>query len=299
MYLFSECLPKDALRAYFGCHEHNQEHFDLKNFISICHSNSQQLHMLHVRSDSCSQSLPTWLNIVYENPSHVEIHHLGLLKSESSVRSIIDSWVSSGVDCFILVVDMQLQQSAKLVNFVRAFVEQEVNVEQPKKFMLLLHYPLSGDKPSYPALFLGNWQCAYLDGIGYTSSRMSVNNVFEAACFDDCALDEDKLLNALLPKAVQYVASQVPFYSRSPHPQSVNQDMQFTERLIKIESIMNRQIKGVPLAKLLCRNYLSMWTKDAIREMLHRSAIALRSAITHLAISTAIGNTFQHTFMLF
>ena len=194
---------------------------------------------------------------------------------------------------------MQLHCSSNLVNFIRTHIEQ-MDLAPTKKFLLLLHYPLSC-KPSYPALFLGNWQCAYLDGIGYrgvSSSHLSVNNVFEASCFY-CDLDANSLLAALLPKAVQYVASQVSFYSCSPHPQSVNQDMQFTERLGVIEALLKRQIKGSSLGKLLMKKYLSMWSKEAIREMLHRLAHGLKSGTTHLSLSTAVRSTFQHTFNKF
>jgi len=323
VFLQRDYLPKDILRAYFG-----QEHFHLKSLISKLTQSKLghrphdcQLYMLHVHSDLCAHSLPTWCgdghtirtpeeiifkskveSIVHENPSSIQIHHLDLLKSESSVRILIDSWASKEeVCCFILVVDMQLQCSSNLVNFIRAHIEQ-VSLAPTKQFLLLLHYPLSYKNPSYPALFLGNWQCAYLDGIGYhgvSSSILSVNNVFEAACFEECQLNADSLHAALLPKAAQYVASQVSYYSCSPYPQSVNQEMQFTERLIKIEAVLKRQLKGESLGKLLCKKYLSMWTENAIRDMLHRSAHGLKSGTTHLSLSTAVRSIFQHTFNRF
>ena len=309
----SENLPRDALRAYFGG---SQEHFNLKSLISKISQGNSHLWMLHVCSDSCAHSLPTWCgedehpaksheeaifkqivrSIVHENPSRVEIRHLDLLKSETSLRNTIESWaLKQEVDSFILVVNMQLHCSLNLVNYIRTHVEQ-MGLQPTKKFLLLLHYPLSC-KPSYPALFLGNWQCAYLDGIGYrgaSSSHLSTNNVFEAACFG-CDLNADSLLDALLPKAVQYIASQVSFYSCSPHPQSVNQDLQFTERLVKIEAVLMRQIKGKSLGKYLMEKYLTNWTIEAINEMLHHSAIGLISGTTHLSLSTAVRSTFQHT----
>jgi hypothetical protein len=236
-----------------------------------------QLYMLSVHSDSCAHSLPTWCggnrdimgshdrdvsklivkNIVYQDPTSVEIHHLDLLKSELSVRNVIDSWLSKDeVYYFILVVDMQLPSSSNLVNFIRSYVDQVILVPE-KMFLMLLHYPLSYGKSSYPALFLGNWQCFYLDGIGYRNScsHLSVNNVFKAACFQDCKLDAALLLDAVLPKAIQYVCSQVSFYSCSSNPRSVNQDMQFTDRLTKLESILNYKFEDCSLAMVLGEKY--------------------------------------------
>ena len=273
--------------------------------------------MINVHSDSCAHSLPTWCGgdkddvdgnvfktiveeIVHDDPSNVHIQHIDLLKSESSLRSTIELWASAEeVDFFVLVVDMQLQCSTNLVNFTRSSVEQ-LKLAPAKRFLLMLHYPLSCKTPSYPALFLGKWQCIYLDGIGYrgfTSSPLSINNIIMTG-LDQAVLDADMLLDALLPKTIQYVASQVPFYSRG-NSQSVNREMQFTERLRKIEAVLNRQIEGKSLGYLLCASYLGMWTKDAIREMLWRSAHGLKSGTTHLSLSSAIRSTFQYTFNKF
>ncbi|KAL7555253.1 hypothetical protein ACHAWF_018911 [Thalassiosira exigua] len=327
IYLQRHCLPKEMLRKYFG----GQEHFHLKSFISTLTRSSSlayapqvcQRYMLSVRSDLCPHSLPSWCgddrndartqeealfkakveSIVHEHPSDIEIHHLDMMKSESSVRGAINSWATTEeISCLMLVADMQLQSSPKLVNFVRAHIER-VKLSSMKKFFLLLHHPLSCETPSYPALFLGTWQCVYLDGIGHqgvSSSHLSINSVFEAACFDDCSLRADSMLDALLPKALQYVASQVSFYTRSSQPQSVNQrDTEFTERLVKLEGILKSPIKGESLGRIICQQYLNMWRQEAIQEMLQRSAHGLMSGTTHLSISSAVRSTFQHTFNKF
>jgi hypothetical protein len=319
--IYRECLPTIALHAYFGgC----QDHFHLKKLTSSFRYTQQdkQLYMISVRSDSCAHSLPTWSlrdrgtvetldeddlfeamvkKIVHEDPTQVVIQHLDLIKSEASLRGIIESWMSTERStCFILVVDMQLPSSSKLVNFVRTYVEQ-LSIPPSKKFLLLLHYPLSCSNPSYPSLFLG-WECVYFDGIGYrdaSSSHLSVNNVFEAACFGEVRLDTNMLVHALLSKATQYVSSQLSFYTCSTILGSVNHKMHFTERITKLESVLKSQINGMSLATLLSKKYLDMWTKDALRLMLLRAANGLHSGTTHLSLSSAIRSVLQHTFNRF
>ena len=276
--------------------------------------------MIFVHSDACSHSLPTWCqrndisgnnsdvytsivtNTVHDEPSAIEIFHLDLLKSEAALRVTLDNWVGNNVvSHYILVVDMQLQSSRNLVNFVRSLVEQ-MRLPTTKRFVLLLHYPLSVDKPSYPALFLGNWQCSYLDGVGYrdgSSSYLPVNNVFEAACFDGTQLNANRLLDALLPKAIQYVSSRCCFYSSSIDPRSVNQKMQYIERHSRLEAILECEISGKSLAMQLIEKYLRLWTTESLDQLLHRAAVGLKSGTTNLSLSTAVRSTFQHTFNKF
>jgi hypothetical protein len=238
-------------------------------------------------------------NVVHEDPSNVMINHLDLLKSEAALRNIIDSWCANGeVNCFILVVDMQHRASSNLSNFVRSYIE---HIELPtlKKFLLMLHYPLSVGRPNYPALFLGNWQCMYLDGIGYRDSlgQLSVNSIFEASCFNQ-QLNTNPL-DALLPKAIQYVASQCRFYSNSTHPASVNREMQFVDRHTNIEATLERILSGKSLASLLGEKYMGLWTKRVLDSILSNAAHGLQSNTTHLSLSTAIRSVFQHTFNKF
>lgn len=201
-------------------------------------------------------------SVVTEDASNVEIHHLDLLKSEASLRHTIDCWaLNEEVGCYILIVDMQLRSSSNLVNFVRSYIEQKT-LAPTKRFLLLLYYPLCTGKPSYPALFLGRWECIYLDGIGYrdaSSSILSVNNVFEAACFNQ-KLNASTLIEALLPKAIQYASSQCRFYSNSIYPDSVNHKMEFIMRHKKVEAILTQEVAGKSLGMLLGEKYISLWT---------------------------------------
>ena len=276
--------------------------------------------MISVHSDACSHGLPTWChdsdisginsdvyisivtNTVHDEASAVEIFHLDLLKSEAALRVTLDNWAENNdVSHYILVVDMQLQSSRNLVNFVRALVEQ-MGLSTAKRFVLLLHYPLSVNKSSYPALFLDNWNCSYLDGIGYRSgcsSYLPVNNVFEAACFEDIQLNANFLLDALLPKAIQYVSSRCCFYSSSTHPRSVNQKMQYIERHTRVEAILDRNINGKSLAMQLTEKYLRLWTTESLNHLIHRAAVGRKSGTTYLSLSTAVRSTFQHTFSKF
>ena len=271
-------MQTDALRIYFGG---SQDHFNLKNLLSrlALPSHKSQLYIISVHSDANSHGLPTWhsdmvgsnsvyesivTSIVTEDSSNVEIHHLDLLKSEASLRHTIDSWtLNEDVGCYILIVDMQLRSSSNLVNFVRSYIEQK-NLSPTKRFLILLHYPLSVGKSSYPALFLGRWECIYLDGIGYrdaSSSILSVINVFEAACFNQ-QLNASTLIEALLPKAIQYASSQCRFYSSSIYPDSVNHKMEFITRHKKVEAILAREFTGKSLGMLLGEKYISLWTNE-------------------------------------
>ena len=167
---------------------------------------------------------------------------------------------------------------------------------------MLLHYPLSSERPSYPALFLGKWQCVYLDGIGYhgfSGRQLPINDIFVSAFSEQSALRADMFVDSLLPRAAQYIASQVPFYQCSSHPASVNRDMQFTERLCAIEAIFRNQIGDASLGMLLMNKYLGLWSRDALGEMLQHLAQSQCSGNTQLSLSSAVRSTFQHSFNKF
>jgi hypothetical protein len=273
--------------------------------------------MIYARSDSCAHSLPTWshtfdeetvdpsiLNrvrsLIHDRPSSVEIHHLDLLKSEPEIKASFDAWVSkSGANFFILVVDMKLQ-SANIVNFIRSYVEQNI-LPPDKKFFLLLHFPLSCYNSTYPALFLGKWRCIFLDGIGHADgNNVDLNNVLQSACsFEEQQLDRDSLLHALKPKAIQYVASQVTFYACSTQPQSINQVMPFTDRMIRVGETLTKTVGGKTLEALLCEKYIAMWTNDRVREVVSSAAYALTSGKSKLSFSSALSSTLQSSFNKF
>ena len=300
-----------VLQIYFG----EQEHFSLKRLIGkLCASQSNQFHIVYARSDSCAHSLPTWSNVegvdpsilhrirslVHDNPSAVEIRHLDLLKSESEIRTTFDSWVSKpAVNTFILVVDMKIQ-SMNIVNFIRSYVEQ-ATLSPGKQLLLLLHFPLSCDNSIYPALFLGKWRCTFLDGIGDADGNdVDFNNVMQSACsLTGQKLNADSLLRALKPKALQYIASQVPFYSCSKQLRSINKAMTLTERMDRIEEILASNVDQATLETILCRKFIAMWTDDRIRDIVHSSAYALASGKSKLSFSSALTSTLQSCFNKF
>jgi len=306
-------VPGEVLRLYFG----EQEHFSLKRLIgklSESNNTTSQFHIVYARSDSCAHSLPTWSNndgidpsilhrvrsLVHDDPSAVEIHHLDLLKSESEIRTTFDGWVSTElVKTFILVVDMKMQ-STNIVNFIRSYVEQ-ATLSSDKLFILLLHFPLSCDQSIYPALFLGKWCCIFLDGIGDADGNsVDFNNVLQSACsLTGQKLNADTLLGALKPKALQYVASQVPFYSCSKQPHSINHSMTLTERMNCIEKILSNEVEQATLETILCRKFILMWTDERIREVVYRSAYALASGKSKLSFSSALTSTLQSSFNKF
>lgn len=304
------------LQIYFG----EQEHFSLKKLIGkLCESGetTNQFYMIYARSDSCAHSMPTWSNnndkesidssipnrvrsLIHDNPAAVEIHHLDLLKSESDIKTTFDSWASTlHSNLFLLVVDMK-QQSANIVNFIRSYVEQ-TNLPLGKKFLLLLHFPLSCDNSTYPSLFLGKWRCIFLDGIGdVDGNNVDLNNVLQSACsFKAQELNGDSLLQALRPKALQYVASQVPFYSCSTQPQSINQVMPFSDRMARIGELLASKLEQETLETLLCRKYIAMWTGDQIHEIVYSSAYALASGLSKLSFSSSLIGTLQSSFNKF
>ena len=307
-------MDSEVLQIYFG----GQEHFSLKRLIrNVCasHDASNQFHIIYARSDICSHSLPTWSNIdgvdastlnrvrnlVHDDPCAVEIHHLDLLKSESEIRSTFDSWVlKAHADVFILVVDMKIQ-STSIVNFIRSYVEQATSLSENKHFVLLLHFPLSCRNTAYPALFLGKWRCTFLDGIGDTDgNNVDFNNVLQSACsLTNQKLNADSLLDALKPKALQYVASQVPFYSCSTQPDSINQAMTLTARMVAIENILTTKVEEMTLGAILSSKFIGMWTGDRIREVVYRSAYALASGNSKLSFSSALTSTLQSSFNKF
>jgi hypothetical protein len=227
----------------------------------------------------------------------VEIRHLDLLKSESEIRTTFDSWASKSlVNIFILVVDMKVQsQSTNIVNFIRSYVEQ-ATLSAGKQFLLLLHFPLSCVNSVYPALFLGKWRCTFIDGIGDADgNNVDFNNLLQSACSLTGHLNADSLLRALKPKALQYVASQVPFYTCSTLPHSVNQAMTLTERMDLIEEILASNVEQATLETILCRKFIALWTDDRIQEVVH----SLACGKSKLSFSSALTSTLQSCFNKF
>jgi len=291
----------------------------LKRLIGkLCESQSatNQFHIIYARSDCSAHSLPSWSNIdgvdpstlhrvrslVHDNPSAVEIRHLDLLKSESEIRTTFDSWASKSlVNIFVLVVDMKVQsKSTNIVNFIRSYVEQ-ATLSAGKQFLLLLHFPLSCVKSFYPALFLGKWRCTFIDGIGDADgNNVDFNNVLQSACsLTGHTLNADSLLRAWKPKALQYVASQVPFYTCSTLPHSVNQAMTLTERMDRIDEILASNVEHAPLETNLCRKFIVMWTDDRIQEIVYSSAYPLACGKSKLSFSSALTSTLQSCFNKF
>ena len=305
-------LPKGVLESYFQ----EQDHFSLKCTVSAYVASSSQLIMLHVRSDSCSHSLPSWTeqqhraikanehvmeciqNLVHDEPLKIVVHHLDLLSTnESSLRETIDSWaLDHHVDIYALVVDAQHQGSLDLLNFVRCYVET-VELTNTKRFFLILHYPLAPHEV-YPVLFLG-WDSTFLDNVGTgTQTGLPYNNIFSSVCLHQ-EIDGDALLLAVMPKAIQYVSSKVPFYNVSRRCESINRSLLLGERLKRLEGIMGARLGAETVGSILMKKYTDLWSRERLAEMLEESARGLVSGATSLNLTSTCKSLFQQTFNKF
>ena len=150
-------LPEEIVEEYFL-----QEHFALKPLISqsiLPKLSKDSFYLIHTRSDISIQSLPTLSidfkfdcdedkfskveELITRDTKRIVIEHLITLKSESSLRTAIESWYAHpSKDLFIMVVDMKSKFSKEQVNFTRTCVDQVMTCSTSRKyFIIILHYP--------------------------------------------------------------------------------------------------------------------------------------------------------------
>ena len=320
-------LPEEIVEEYFL-----QEHFALKPLISqsiLPKLSKDSFYLIHTRSDISIQSLPTLSidfkfdcdedkfskveELITRDTKRIVIEHLITLKSESSLRTAIESWYAHpSKDLFIMVVDMKSKFSKEQVNFTRTCVDQVMTCSTSRKsFIIILHYPPSvvSITSCYPALFIGNWNHVFLDGIGDQNDNLNVKYWIRLACHRNNSNTNKGVLSfpslrKLLPKAINYAVSHNIFYSNQvkfPQKRLKNNMLQnnFLEQQGAISDMMDLKLGDKTVYDLLSNKFAVLWTKESLTKILERSSHTLLSGISQLSMSMALKSTFEDAFTRF
>ena len=307
-----------------------QEHFSLRRLIRRLDDSRQatetRLAVVYTRSDASIHRIPGEIRrgrsvtcdpaqleviraLVCENAEIVAVEHLYLLRSESMLRSSITSWLKHNTRrVYVLVIDMAVTEAVDRTNFVRTFVEQNLNSANEKTFILLLHYPPSTSMRAscYPALFLGGWSHHFLDGIGHGGDdSLGEDRFFDIACrrrqeYDHCDIAyTGECLKSLLPRVLSHVATQDVLYSgqlgdRGSQLGSVPVD--FTAKQKFLTSLMRKKIGDETMAEIICLKFSVIWLSDGLVKTIEGASEALLHGTTQLSMSMSVHATLTETF---
>jgi hypothetical protein len=229
---------------------------------------------------------------VCESLDRLVIEHFCLLRNETSIRSVIDSWaIHQTKHLFLLIVDMSHQHSTNSVNFIRTLVEQHDLIPE-KKIMLLLHYPSSLCRNAcYPALFLGGWRHIFLDEVGADCQRTRAHNWIESACkfgADGSIMNLRQDISSFIERALKYAASQRLFY-----PGQTNNDDSFSGHLETLKLVMSKEIEGATICDIFSEMIIHELMQSSLLSTLKQASESLLHGRTQLSMTSALQSMFQ------
>ena len=172
---------------------------------------------------------------------------------------------------------------------------------------MLLHYSSNSLlSRSYPALFLGNWEHVFLDGVGNDSATFKVDEFIEIAC--EIATEESKpkmpeigtqhvfeSTKALLPRMQPIIAAQKLFY---PGQNSVGQDS-FNHRKAMLDKLLLTPVGTSCIGDIICKKFGLLWLEFALVRTATTAAESLLRGITQLSLSTSIHAVLVQTFHVY
>jgi hypothetical protein len=237
------------------------------------------------------------------------IEHLSFLKSEAAMNNMFDVWCSSQTrHILLLIIDMGKHDSIKRLNFVRSTVEHRsstINDLCGKHFFALCHYPASTPNfcSCYPALFLGNWTHSYLDTAVNEDQCTNVKQCFSMSLQDRLGtlpaartFDIFQSTEQLLPQVLVGVISQPFFYNSKADEtdtSSINGNMPFHTRYRNLQIILATRLGDESLASLLCHKFSTLWSREALSGVIHKTAQGVVKGLTQTSLSTSLNGTLQ------
>jgi hypothetical protein len=236
----------------------------------------------------------------------IVIENFSLVKSESALSASVESWAKSEAKIMLLLVDMSTSFAFEKVNYVRMLVEKLDGIGG-KSFILLLHYPSSGQDGAscYPALFLAGWEYFYLDGVGNEDQLLGMKDLIEAACkhrsigqFDNTDSITTRIAEAarlLIKRILPHIASQKLFYSG----QVEDGRNSFNTRLKILNDILKTRVGGSEVAEILCRKFATIWSEHGLLNSMKQATNGLLLGTTRLSLSMSIGTSLVETFDAF
>jgi ATPase family associated with various cellular activities (AAA) len=327
VYLGSKELPSELVSAYFS-----KEHFNLRRVIeqSTCTSATTKV-ILYARSEASIRSIPGYSlthscpldaegldkikELVHGNVDEIFIEHLSTLRSETMLRTSIETWIKDdGRKIFLLIVDMGAADSVDHVNFARTFMEQRLPKDKGKVFVMLLHHPpsVANRGSCYPALFLQGWNHVFLDGIGGPSGpAVGVENCIELACKAEHIENTHpgqiapvtalcSSLQLMLHRVVGHVATHVIFSAEqlgaAPIGSAEQVSVSYRERYRFLMMHMNKSLDGETIGSILCSKFAALWLDACLLKTMRRASEGLLRGRTQLSLSMSVRSNLMDMF---
>ena len=291
-------LPVHIVTEYF-----QQHHFGIKPLLQSMRSQSEnraKRYIVHTRSDvdilriptlrvdeRCAEKLQKIQKYVQDDAETMIIEHLTMLKNESSLRTVIESWSTSSCICtFLLFVDMGNQAAFEMVNFARCCIDQ-LQTNSNKRFVMILHYPPPAflSNSFYPSLFLGGWHHVYLNSIFQSTD---LKHVIKKACIgfqDHHDLQIQEMTDEIMTDVMKSLASHEIFYSGQ-----ISSNSTFHQRHELLSSILSCSINNSSsIRTILCTKFSEeLWTEKNLTMMLRRASWSLKKGTSQLGLTRCL-----------
>ena len=306
-------LPFDIVSQYF-----EQQHFGIKPFLLSMQSRPLlrlEKFLIHTRSDidllripsfrpdnKDSDKVETVQNLVQEDVDSIIIEHLDLVKNESSLRSLLESWIETTRNTtFLLIVDMSSQTAGERVNFVRCCIDQ-LPTESQKRLLMVLHYPPSAflSNSFYPAIFLGGWRHIYLNNTSRNGISNGLKHVIEKACIgvhdhnSHSSIHVQEITNEIMPDVMKSLASQDIFYLEQIPPSAG-----FHQKYKMLLSILDCSVNNCTIRSILSNKFCAVWTEKNLTTMLRRASWSLKKGTSQLGLTRCLQSIMQDTMKFF
>ena len=324
VYAQRQTLPRCLVEAYFS-----QEHFSLKTWLSralnrVVESSEPQLLIAHTRTDASIHSIPSYgaqtdhrdrarrgdrdamRALVCEEDDTVLVEHLSSLPSEASFRKALTDWASNkNRRVFLLLVDMSKSNAFEKVNYIRMSAEQCCLFGQ-KVFALVLHYPASSVRfLSYPALFLGNWKHAFLDGVGQMGPSLGLSESIQMACRGTSVNDANlkvqlcSAFSRMMPIVNAHLACKNLFYKGQGKSQDALHEGLFLARRNFVTSIFATPLGTSTVGSVLYNKFASYWLDQGLESTIKTACLRLQRGTTQLSVTGSIHSTILEVFNKF
>ena len=303
-------LPFDIVSQYF-----QQQHFGIKPFLQTMKSRPL-LHLekfiIHTRSDIDLLRIPTLRQdeqnfeivrkLVQEDVKSIMIEHLHLVKNESSLRSLLESWVeNTNINTFLLIVNMSSQAAVERVNFVRCCIDQ-LPAKCQKRLLMILHYPPSTflSNSFYPALFLGGWRHIYLNNTCRNGISNGLKHVIEKACIgvhdhnSHSSIHVQEMTDEIMTDVVKSLASQEIFY-----PEQIPPSAGFHQKYKMLLSILDYSVNKCTIRSILSNKFCELWTEKNLTTVLRRASWSLKKGTSQLGLVRCLQSVTQDAMRTF
>ena len=239
--------------------------------------------------------------VIFSNTSGVILKKVTSLPSQSAIRGLLRSFVSSE-EARVLVMVANMQDTSKeMVNHLRIIMEEveTLSHQREKLFVLLLHFPPAMFyEACYPSLYLQGWGHFYLDSAMHSPEQgmINVEDWFRHCCFTQKSLTSDSfllVLQTMLQQAIPMLSARLQFGMKEGS--SFNCRMPPSKRIQVLKDLLLNKGMGA----VLCKRFWSYWKPGLLAEHLEKAATFAQSTESTLNISDALQAVFKRSFFDF